>query len=128
MGGAPWSPPAASSQPKQPTPKKRKRKADSSDEDEFDEFDFEEEEDERSYSEAEEEGDDGEGFDSDDDRREPEDDGNSGECFYCKDGGELLCCDGCPKAFHFECLVPPMREQDMPEGNWYCPECVAGST
>ena len=23
---------------------------------------------------------------------------------------------GCPRVFHFECLVPPMRKADMPEG------------
>ncbi|EOD15279.1 hypothetical protein EMIHUDRAFT_211412 [Emiliania huxleyi CCMP1516] len=44
------------------------------------------------------------------------DDGKMGECHHCKDGGELLCCDRCPKVFHFECLVPPMREEDLPEG------------
>eukprot|EP00962_Isochrysis_galbana_P014278 scaffold4085_cov113-Isochrysis_galbana.AAC.3 len=46
------------------------------------------------------------------------------ECFYCEDGGNLLCCDGCPKTFHLECLVPPMREADLPDGDWYCPFCV----
>jgi len=50
-------------------------------------------------------------------------DGKMGECHYCKDGGELLCCDGCEKVFHFECLVPPMREADMPAGDWFCEFC-----
>ena len=52
-------------------------------------------------------------------------DGKMGECHYCKDGGVLLCCDGCEKAFHFECLVPPMREADLPEGDWFCEYCLA---
>uniref|UniRef100_A0A6T9GNG7 PHD-type domain-containing protein n=1 Tax=Haptolina ericina TaxID=156174 RepID=A0A6T9GNG7_9EUKA len=55
------------------------------------------------------------------------DDGKMGECHYCKDGGELLCCDGCEKVFHFECLVPPMRQADMPEGDWFCDFCTAES-
>lgn len=52
-------------------------------------------------------------------------DGKMGECHYCKDGGELLCCDGCEKVFHFECLVPPMRQADMPDGDWFCEYCTA---
>ena len=58
--------------------------------------------------------------DSDDENGE---DGNKNECHYCGEIGELICCDGCPRVFHFECLIPPMRKADMPKGDWYCPLC-----
>ncbi|XP_062439068.1 autoimmune regulator [Rhea pennata] len=49
---------------------------------------------------------------------------NEDECAACGDGGELLCCDGCPKAFHLGCLVPPLTE--VPSGTWRCLSCAAG--
>ncbi|XP_076140069.1 histone-lysine N-methyltransferase NSD3 isoform X2 [Alosa pseudoharengus] len=36
-------------------------------------------------------------------------------------GGRLLCCEGCPAAFHPECL-----NVEMPEGVWLCSECRTG--
>jgi len=42
-------------------------------------------------------------------------------CFTCKDGGELLCCDHCPLAYHTTCLIPPM--DIIPDGDWKCPRC-----
>lgn len=39
----------------------------------------------------------------------------------CKDGGELLCCDSCPAAYHTFCLSPPIT--DVPDGDWKCPRC-----
>ena len=44
-------------------------------------------------------------------------------CFTCKDGGELLCCDNCPLAFHLTCLNPPI--ENIPEDDWRCPRCSA---
>lgn len=41
-------------------------------------------------------------------------------CVQCKDGGELLCCDGCPAAYHPTCLGLTI----VPDGSWFCPSCV----
>ncbi|XP_078065270.1 autoimmune regulator isoform X2 [Mustelus asterias] len=47
---------------------------------------------------------------------------NDDECAVCRDGGELICCDGCPRAFHLGCLVPPLTE--IPIGTWRCWSCT----
>ncbi|XP_074180542.1 autoimmune regulator isoform X3 [Rhinolophus sinicus] len=49
---------------------------------------------------------------------------NEDECAVCRDGGELICCDGCPRAFHLACLSPPLRE--IPSGTWRCSSCLQG--
>ncbi|XP_058379202.1 autoimmune regulator isoform X2 [Diceros bicornis minor] len=49
---------------------------------------------------------------------------NEDECAVCRDGGELICCDGCPRAFHLACLSPPLRE--IPSGTWRCTSCLQG--
>ena len=41
------------------------------------------------------------------------------------DGNELLLCDGCPKAYHIQCLVPAL--DSVPEGDWLCPACTGHS-
>ncbi|XP_053294512.1 autoimmune regulator [Pleuronectes platessa] len=46
---------------------------------------------------------------------------NDDECAVCKDGGELLCCDGCPRALHLTCLDPPLTT--IPSGSWQCEQC-----
>ncbi|XP_078534736.1 histone-lysine N-methyltransferase NSD2 [Lissotriton helveticus] len=42
-------------------------------------------------------------------------------CFVCSKGGNLLCCESCPAAFHPDCL-----NIEMPDGSWYCNDCKAG--
>ncbi|NXT35192.1 AIRE regulator, partial [Pelecanoides urinatrix] len=50
---------------------------------------------------------------------------NEDECAACGDGGELICCDGCPRAFHLACLVPPLP--CVPSGTWRCGSCVVSA-
>ncbi|XP_071999357.1 autoimmune regulator-like isoform X1 [Engystomops pustulosus] len=51
---------------------------------------------------------------------------NDDECTVCRDGGELLCCDGCPRSFHLTCLVPPLNY--IPRGTWRCDSCRKGGS
>ncbi|KAI6653691.1 PHD finger protein 12-like [Oopsacas minuta] len=44
-------------------------------------------------------------------------------CSSCKEGGDLLCCDSCPSAFHFYCHDPPVDPDELPEGEWKCRKC-----
>ena len=46
---------------------------------------------------------------------------NRDHCNICKDGGDLLCCDNCPRSFHLKCLKK--KEEDIPDGDWYCDKC-----
>ncbi|XVF04793.1 hypothetical protein REPUB_Repub05bG0116000 [Reevesia pubescens] len=49
-------------------------------------------------------------------------DWNSDDCCLCKMDGSLICCDGCPAAYHSKCVG--VVNAFLPEGDWYCPECV----
>ncbi|CAG2163130.1 unnamed protein product [Oppiella nova] len=44
-------------------------------------------------------------------------------CDSCREGGDLLCCDRCPNAFHLQCHDPPLDEEDVPPGEWLCRKC-----
>ncbi|CAN6199078.1 unnamed protein product [Urochloa humidicola] len=48
-------------------------------------------------------------------------DGYFYECVICDLGGNLLCCDSCPRVYHLECLNPPLKRP--PPGKWQCPKC-----
>lgn len=49
-------------------------------------------------------------------------DRNGDECRLCGMDGILLCCDGCPSAYHSRCIG--VMKMFIPEGPWYCPECT----
>lgn len=49
------------------------------------------------------------------------DDGYYYECVVCDLGGNLLCCDNCPRTYHIQCLDPPLKR--VPVGEWHCPKC-----
>eukprot|EP00735_Rhodelphis_limneticus_P006195 TRINITY_DN18569_c0_g1::TRINITY_DN18569_c0_g1_i1::g.1086::m.1086 TRINITY_DN18569_c0_g1::TRINITY_DN18569_c0_g1_i1::g.1086 ORF type:complete len:463 (-),score=95.73,sp/Q8NA19/LMBL4_HUMAN/36.81/4e-14,sp/Q8NA19/LMBL4_HUMAN/31.58/2e-08,sp/Q8NA19/LMBL4_HUMAN/39.51/1e-06,MBT/PF02820.13/1.2e-13,PHD/PF00628.24/4.3e-08,PHD/PF00628.24/1.1e+04,PHD_2/PF13831.1/0.00097,DUF3789/PF12664.2/0.29,Mito_fiss_reg/PF05308.6/3.1e+02,Mito_fiss_reg/PF05308.6/0.76 TRINITY_DN18569_c0_g1_i1:9-1397(-) len=40
-------------------------------------------------------------------------------CGECEEGGELICCDTCTRAYHIECI----QLKEIPEGFWQCYLC-----
>lgn len=50
---------------------------------------------------------------------EPEEDPNEDWCAVCQNGGELLCCDKCPKVFHLACHIPTLSESPRWETGLY---------
>jgi hypothetical protein len=43
-------------------------------------------------------------------------------CRVCSDGGELLCCEGCPAVYHGRCATPAVTSP--PTGVWLCHVCA----
>ncbi|XP_017048791.1 transcription intermediary factor 1-alpha isoform X5 [Drosophila ficusphila] len=53
-----------------------------------------------------------------------EDDPNEDWCAVCLDGGELMCCDKCPKVFHQNCHIPAISSLPDESESWQCLLCV----
>ncbi|XP_065178801.1 PHD finger protein 12-like [Sycon ciliatum] len=53
---------------------------------------------------------------------------NHDHCDFCGEGGDLLCCDKCPCAFHLACCEPPVDPDNIPSGDWLCTKCRPGLT
>lgn len=47
-------------------------------------------------------------------------------CEVCQQGGEIILCDTCPRAYHLVCFDPDLEEP--PEGFWSCPHCEANGS
>ncbi len=48
-------------------------------------------------------------------------------CAVCRCGGELVCCDECPRVYHIECHVPSLNEISMND-KWKCGLCSEVNT
>ncbi|RFU26877.1 hypothetical protein B7463_g9475, partial [Scytalidium lignicola] len=51
-------------------------------------------------------------------------DDNDEYCSACGGSGDLVCCDGCTRSFHFKCVDPPMNENSLPD-EWFCNLCLS---
>src|SRR5690349_15525424 len=50
-------------------------------------------------------------------------DENDDYCSACGGNGDLVCCDGCIRSFHFKCVDPPMIEDSLTDEAWFCNQC-----
>lgn len=48
---------------------------------------------------------------------------NNDYCSCCGMTGMFLCCESCPKSYHFQCINPPIDSNNLPD-YWYCKECI----
>ena len=55
-------------------------------------------------------------------------DGSVDYCQHCQLGGDLICCDRCPRSFHAKCLPDGLDEDDIPDADWMCHLCVRDSS
>lgn len=49
---------------------------------------------------------------------------NNEYCTACSGTGNLICCESCPKSFHFLCADPPVDQNNVPDECWFCNECM----
>lgn len=58
-----------------------------------------------------------------DKNNQTKDDPNEDWCACCMDGGELMCCDKCPKVFHQACHIPVISSLPDETETWQCMLC-----
>ncbi|CAO1612937.1 unnamed protein product [Parajaminaea phylloscopi] len=49
-------------------------------------------------------------------------------CSTCFGVGHFICCDSCPRSFHFACVDPPLQINEVPlddDQAWHCQSCSA---
>ncbi|CAK7264799.1 hypothetical protein SEPCBS119000_001181 [Sporothrix epigloea] len=51
-------------------------------------------------------------------------DDNDDYCASCGGSGDLVCCDGCTRSFHFNCVDPPVHEDRELPDEWFCNVCI----
>lgn len=53
---------------------------------------------------------------------------NDSICNECGGGGEVVCCDGCVKSYHTDCLPVAARPRLRANADdWFCPDCASAS-
>jgi len=58
-------------------------------------------------------------------KRLPEDQEHEDFCSICRDGGELLCCDFCPRVVHLKCIRKRFTIKDPePDDDFLCQKCI----
>lgn len=53
---------------------------------------------------------------------------NNDFCSTCLGVGHFICCDSCPRSFHFACVNPPLDINEVPlndDSTWHCQACTA---
>ncbi|KAG9245401.1 hypothetical protein BJ878DRAFT_419266 [Calycina marina] len=51
---------------------------------------------------------------------------NDDYCSCCSGSGELVCCDGCTRSFHYTCADPPVDKSKLSNtADWFCNVCTA---
>jgi len=52
-------------------------------------------------------------------------DPNEDYCAVCRNGGDLLCCENCPRVYHLPCHVPPIASFPSDNTTWICTLCAS---
>lgn len=49
---------------------------------------------------------------------------NNDHCEVCRETGEFVCCETCPRSFHFYCAEPPCTPEEVEQmDHWFCKLC-----